>query len=278
MNSFTSPLSLGYSPCPNDTFIFYALVHGRIDTAGLRFREVLLDVETLNQKALRGDLDLTKVSFHAYGYLRETYDLLASGAALGRGCGPLLVAACPVPAAALKGKRIAIPGRMTTAFLLLRLFDPALAENVVVMPFHEIVGAVQERRVDAGLIIHESRFTYQGYGLVEVEDLGRWWEGETGLPIPLGCILARKDLGAETIRLADGLIRQSLEYAYGHEKETRAYIKRHAQELADHVIDQHISLYVNTFSLDLGEEGRRAVAELFHRADKQGIFSHAARP
>ena len=161
-------LKLGYSPCPNDTFIFYALVRGRIDTGGLAFEEVLLDVETLNQKALRGELDITKVSFHAYCYLRDTYTLLASGGAMGRGCGPLIVAGSATSAADLRGAKIAIPGRLTTAFLLLKLFDPGLAENTVVMPFDRIMAAVRDGEADAGLIIHESRFTYRGFGLAEV--------------------------------------------------------------------------------------------------------------
>ncbi|HXX58219.1 MAG TPA: 1,4-dihydroxy-6-naphthoate synthase, partial [Thermodesulfovibrionales bacterium] len=182
-------LTLGYSPCPNDTFIFYALVHQKIDTGNLRLREVLLDVETLNRKALRAEFDITKVSFHAYGHLRDAYSLLSSGSALGRGCGPLIVARSRTSTKDLRGLKVAIPGRLTTAYLLLQLYDPAMTGNIVVMPFDRILDSVQRGDVDAGLIIHESRFTYQDHGLFEVEDLGRWWEGETGLPIPLGCII-----------------------------------------------------------------------------------------
>jgi 1,4-dihydroxy-6-naphthoate synthase len=265
-------LTLGYSPCPNDTFIFYALVHRKIDTGDLRFREKLLDVETLNQKALRAELDITKVSFHAYGNLRDRYVLLRSGAALGRGCGPLVVAKGNVTMDDLKGKKIAIPGKLTTAYLLLQLYEPLLAGNVVVMSFDRIMDAVKTGTVDAGLIIHESRFTYPDYGLSGILDLGQWWEDETGLPIPLGCIIAEKSLGLDLIDTIEVLVRKSVEYAFAHRDRTKEYIKAHAQELADSVIEQHINLYVNQYSLDLGDEGLRAVNELFKRAEEQGIL------
>jgi 1,4-dihydroxy-6-naphthoate synthase len=265
-------LSLGYSPCPNDTFIFYALVHGRIDTAGLRFRELLFDVETLNRKAVGAELDITKVSFHAYAFLRDTYRLLRAGGALGRGCGPLVVARGRPSMEELRGKKIAIPGKLTTAYLLLLLYDPELGENVVVMPFEKIMDAVKRGVVDAGLIIHESRFTYPAYGLSEVTDLGRWWEGETGLPLPLGCIIARKGLGSTVLRQLETLIRKSVEYAFAHRGETGAYVKAHSQEMEETVIEQHINLYVNNYSLDLGDEGMAAVDELLRRAEMKGII------
>ncbi|MCL4474785.1 MAG: 1,4-dihydroxy-6-naphthoate synthase [Nitrospirae bacterium] len=264
-------LSLGYSPCPNDTFIFYALVHGRIDTAGLGFKETLLDVETLNRKAVNSELDITKVSFHAFGFLRGSYQLLRSGGALGRGCGPLVVAKRETSMEDLRGKKIAIPGRLTTAYLLLQLYDPMLGTNVVVMPFDRIMDAVKRGTVDAGLIIHESRFTYPDYGLLEVMDLGRWWEGDTGLPLPLGCIVAKKSLGTEVIHTIDMLVRKSVEYAFAHRERTREYIKAHSQELEDAVIEQHINLYVNDYSLDLGSEGMAAIEELLRRAGARGI-------
>jgi 1,4-dihydroxy-6-naphthoate synthase len=265
-------LTLGYSPCPNDTFIFYAMVHQKIDTGDLRFKEILLDVETLNQKALNSEFDITKVSFHAYGYLRDTYALLSSGGALGRGSGPLLVAKTETTPEKLRGKKIAIPGRLTTAYLLLQLFDPALADNIVVMPFNRIMESVKRGSVDAGLIIHESRFTYPGYGLSAVEDLGRWWESETGLPIPLGCIIAKKRLGSETIKTTNTLIRESIGYAFSHREETKGYIKSHSQELEDGVIEQHVNLYVNAHTFDLGHEGEEAVQELLRRAEERGVF------
>lgn len=265
-------LTLGHSPCPNDTFIFYALVHRKIESGDLRFKEILLDVETLNQKALNSELDITKVSFHAYGNLRDRYVLLHSGGAMGRGCGPLVVARHKARMDDLKGKKIAIPGRLTTAYLLLQLYEPLLAGGVVVMSFDRIMDAVKDGTVDAGLIIHESRFTYRDYGLFEVMDLGQWWEKETGLPIPLGCIIGKKNLGMDLIHTIDNLVKESVEYAFARREETKGYIKAHSQELEDKVIEQHINLYVNNYSLDLGDEGLRAVEELLKRAEEQGII------
>lgn len=271
-------LSLGYSPCPNDTFIFYALVHRKIDTASLVFEEILEDVETLNQMAQQAKLDITKVSFHAFGLLRDTYCLLRSGGALGKGCGPLVVAQDECSMQDLRGKTIAIPGELTTAFLLLQIFDPELKQKIRIMPFHQIIGAVKSGEADAGLIIHESRFTYQQEGLRQVIDLGAWWEQETGFPVPLGCIIARRDLGRDLIQRTDALIRKSLEYAFSNGKETKTYIKLHAQELDEHVIDRHIRLYVNDYSLDIKDEGMHAVEELFRRAAAQGILGKSSKP
>jgi len=261
-------ISLGFSPCPNDTFIFYALANRKITNPHFRFREVLLDVETLNHRAFNEDLDVTKVSFHAFGHLRDRYRLLSSGSALGRGCGPLIITRSGNSIEDLRGKPIAIPGRLTTAFLLLMLYDASLSENVIPMPFDRIPHAVKEGDVDGGLIIHESRFTYADYGLVKLRDLGDWWEEETGLPIPLGCIIARRRLGEGVIKTVEGLIRESIEYAFSHRDETKSYVKAHAQELDDMVIEQHIGLYVNDYSLDLGIEGMRAVEELLKRAER----------
>jgi 1,4-dihydroxy-6-naphthoate synthase len=271
-------LTLGYSPCPNDTSIFYALVHGKIGTGGLAFKERLEDVETLNRLALEGALDVTKVSYGAYGALRERYCLLRSGGALGRGCGPLVVAKQPLGMGELRGKRIAIPGRMTTAFLLLQLYDPALGANAVSMPFDRIMGAVSDGSVDAGLIIHEGRFTYQNYGLTSLLDLGEWWERETGLLIPLGGIIARRDLGPELVRKVDGLVGQSVRYAMSHPAEPEEYIKRHSQEMEDDVIRAHIALYVNERSVDMGEEGVRSVYALFRMAEERGLMASSGSP
>lgn len=265
-------LSLGYSPCPNDTFIFYALVHHRIDSGDLWFKETLLDVDTLNNMALKAELDVTKVSFHAYGYLRDKYALLSSGGALGRGCGPLIIARTKMPVKSLKGKRIAIPGTLTTAYLLLRLYDPSMADDIVVMPFNRIPDAVRRGDAEAGLIIHETRFTYQNYGLFEIMDLGKWWEEETGFPIPLGCCIAKREIGKDIIETVNRLVRISLEYAFAHRDETKAYIKAHSQEPDDSVIDKHINLYVNDYSIDLGEEGMLAVETLLKMAEDKGII------
>lgn len=265
-------LSIGYSSCPNDTFIFYALIHGRIDTHGVRFKETLLDVEALNQMAFNRGLDITKASYHAYGYLRKDYKLLRSGGAIGRGCGPLIVAKEDYSISELKGKRIAIPGRFTTAYLLLMLYDRDLCLNPSFMRFDRIMPAVSNGDVDAGLIIHEGRFTYPLYGLREVIDLGRWWEDETGLPIPLGCIIAKKRLGDELIHDIENSIRESIEYAFANPLEPMNYIKKHSQEMSDDVIKQHIELYVNDYSIDIGDEGERAVDELLTRAKKAGVI------
>ena len=265
-------LSLGYSPCPNDTFIFYALVHGKIDTGNLRFKEILLDVEALNQEAIRGELDITKVSYHAFGNLREDYCLLRSGGALGRGCGPLVVSLKEYTMKDLKGKKIAIPGRFTTAYLLLQLYDPSFKDNVEVMAFSEVMDAVKSGEVDAGLIIHESRFTYPSYGLKCIIDLGEWWEKETGLPIPLGCIIAKRTLGNNLINKIDRLLKESVLYAMGHRDEPMRYIKEHSQELEDSVIAEHINLYVNDYSADIGDDGIMAVQTLFEMAGGRGII------
>ena len=271
MTENTRTLSLGYSPCPNDTFIFHALVHGLVGAEGLRFAERLEDVETLNRLAARAELDVTKVSYGAIPHLLGDYVLLKSGGALGRGCGPLVVAREPLDASALAGKRIAIPGANTTANLLLRLFAPDAAPGVE-MVYSAIMPAVARGEVDAGLIIHESRFTYPQHGLSKVVDLGEWWEGATGLPIPLGGILARRALGEATIRAVDDALRRSVEHAFADPAASRPYVRRHAQEMDDAVTQQHIDLYVNRFSADLGSEGERAIHELFARARAANVI------
>jgi len=245
---------------------------------GLNFLDVLEDVEALNGMAGRGELDVTKVSYGAVGGLLDSYCLLRSGGALGRGCGPLVVAREPMDLPQLKGKRIAIPGLNTTAFMLLRLYDPALGEGAVPMLFSDIMGAVQRGEVDAGLIIHESRFTYQEYGLVEVEDLGRWWEAETGQLIPLGGIIARRSLGEKTVADVDALISDSVRYAFANRDEPTQYIKQHSQELSDEVIAAHIGLYVNDYSVDMGDEGVKAVRTLMNMAASKGIIPPITKP
>jgi 1,4-dihydroxy-6-naphthoate synthase len=276
-DAMTQELTLGFSPCPNDTFMFYPLVHGLVDTEGLFYRERLEDIETLNQLALAGELDVSKVSYHALGHIRDDYALLHSGSALGRGCGPLLVASDRIDPADLRGRTIAVPGRYTTAMLLLRLFDPAL-DNFIVMPFNEIMDAVVSGNVDAGLIIHESRFTCQGFGLHKLLDLGEWWEAETGLPIPLGGIVARRSLGVETIAAIERALRFGVDYARTHPDEAARYIGAHAQEMSAEVCAAHISLYVNDFSSHLGEEGVCAVTCLLQRAAEAGYIQPSAMP
>jgi 1,4-dihydroxy-6-naphthoate synthase len=267
-----SQLSIGYSPCPNDTFIFYALMHGKIPLAHLRFAPpVLDDVETLNSWALAEKLDVTKLSFHALGHVLDRYTMLDSGAALGRGCGPLLVTREGRQEEDPVSWKIAVPGRYTTAALLLKLFLPG-HQQVEILRFDAIMDAVAAGRVDGGVIIHESRFTYQDHGLACVQDLGQWWEDDTGLPIPLGCIAARRALDPADIAEVEQAIRASVQWAHDHPGQAGAYIKDHARELDDQVISSHINLYVNDFSLDLGDEGRAAVEELLARGRSVGVF------
>lgn len=264
-------LTLGFSPCPNDTFIFHALVKNLVEAPGISFRERLEDVETLNGLALSGELDVTKVSFHLLGHIRNDYALLPAGAALGRGCGPLLVAKRGSSPEGLRGKPVALPGRYTTAALLLRLFDPSLG-NLVYMPFHEIMPAVVRGDVAAGVIIHESRFTFAQYGLAKIVDLGEWWEKDSGCAIPLGGIVAKRSLGTEIMRAAGAAIRASIEHAHANPVSAGEYIRAHSQEMSDEVCAAHIGLYVNDFSLDLGNEGKNAVKTLLARAESSGII------
>lgn len=273
-------VNLGYSPCPNDTFIFFALIHGRIPFSGLSFREILLDVEELNIKAMQGQLDISKVSYAMFGQVSKEYILLRSGGALGRGCGPLIVSKQIHDIEDLNGKTIGVPGLHTTAYLLLNLFNPSLMLNAAirVMPFHEIISAISRGTIDAGLIIHESRFTYDSYGLHDIIDLGEWWERETKLPIPLGAIIAKRSLGETFIKQINDFIKSSILYACGHRSETLSYIQQHAQELSPDVIGKHIDLYVNDFSLDVGAEGEKAVRELLMRAVDAGVMEKVRDP
>ena len=268
-------LSLGFSPCPNDTFIFHALVHGLVDLPDIQFSPRLEDVETLNRLAVSGTLDVTKVSYGAVPYLLDEYVILRSGGALGRGCGPLLVAAPDTTLEELGSGRIAIPGRMTTANLLLRLFDPALPAGEELV-YSDIMPNVERGEVDAGLIIHESRFTYPEHGLKCLVDLGEWWERETGAPIPLGAIVARKELGEQTLAGIDSAIRRSVELAFVNPGASSDYVRDHSQEMAAEVTRQHIALYVNEFSVDLGTAGERAVDTLLARATEAGLIPEMA--
>lgn len=253
-------LTFGYSPCPNDTFAFHALAHGLVD-APVRVRPVLLDIEELNRRAHTGEFDLTKLSVGAFAAVGDRYRMLRSGAALGHGVGPLVVARTAMSLDAAARGPIAIPGRETTAFRLLRLAAPALGE-IVELRYDRILRAVADGEVAAGLIIHESRFTYEAHGLTRVIDLGDWWERETGLPVPLAGICARADLAPALVTALEAAIRASVQHAFDHPEASRAYVRAHAQELSDAVCDQHIALYVNRHSLDVGEEGLRAIARL----------------
>jgi 1,4-dihydroxy-6-naphthoate synthase len=253
-------LSFGFSPCPNDTFAFHALVHGLVD-APFEVEPVLLDIEALNRRARHGAFDLTKLSVGAFAAVGARYRLLRSGAALGHGVGPLVVAREAQPLAAAAAGRVAIPGHDTTAFRLLRLAAPALGQ-VVEMRYDRILGAVERGEVDAGLVIHESRFTYADHGLAKIADLGDWWQAETGLPVPLAGICARADLPPALADSAERAIRASVAHAFAHPEASRAYVRAHAQEMSDAVCDAHIRLYVNERSLDLGDDGLRAIERL----------------
>lgn len=253
-------LTFGFSPCPNDTFAFHALTHGLVDVP-FRIEPVLLDIEELNRRAHTGAFDLTKLSVGAFAAVGDRYRLLRSGAALGHGVGPLVVARTPMTLPDAARVRLAIPGRDTTAYRLLRLAAPALAD-VVEMRYDRILQAVAGGAVDAGLIIHESRFTYADHGLVQVVDLGAWWEQHTGLPVPLAGICVRADLAAEIAQQVERALRASVQYAFEHPDASRAYVRAHSQEMSDDVCDAHIRLYVNEHSLDVGDGGLRAIARL----------------
>lgn len=254
------PLTFGYSPCPNDTFAFHALTFGLVDTP-VRVSPVLLDIEELNRRAYAGAFDLTKLSVGAFAAVGDRYRLLRSGAALGHGVGPLVVARRPATLAEAAAGRLAIPGRDTTAYRLLRLAAPPLLD-VIELRYDRILRAVADGEVDAGLIIHESRFTYADHGLVKVVDLGDWWERDTGLPVPLAGICARADLDPEMRDAVERAIRASVQYAFDHPDASRDYVRTHAQEMSPEVCAKHIALYVNAHSLDIGDDGLRAIARL----------------
>lgn len=276
-------LSLGFSPCPNDTFIFDALIHHKIDTEGLEFEVEYHDVETLNQKAFNNELDITKLSYHAFAYAVEDYELLNAGSALGFGVGPLLITKNQQLAENLalyagkslpdefKNLRVGIPGKFTTANFLLGLAYPNLI-NKEIMVFSDIESAVLDGEVDLGLIIHENRFTYQDRGLYKVQDLGDFWEKATESPIPLGGIVIKRNLPQEIKEKVNRLIHLSVEYAFANPKSGIDYIRSHAQEMEENVMYKHIELYVNQYSSDLGELGRKAVKSMFDKANALNLI------
>ncbi len=266
-------LTLGFSPCPNDTFIFDAMIHQKIDTEGLDFEVIMEDVEALNQKAFRYKLDITKLSYHAFAYLTEGYVLLHSGSALGNNCGPLLIAKEVVNnwKSDIYKTKIAIPGKFTTANLLLG-FAFSEAQNKEEIVFHDIEKAVLDGRVEAGVIIHENRFTYEQRGLKKLVDLGEHWEQTTGFPIPLGGIVTRRGFDTNLQKKINRVLRRSLEYAFANPENVMDFVRKHSQEMSEAVMKQHIALYVNDFTLDLGEKGKAAVQYLFSHAQKNGLI------
>ncbi|MEI6456748.1 MAG: 1,4-dihydroxy-6-naphthoate synthase [bacterium] len=258
-------IKLAFSPCPNDTFIFDALVHGKIDTEGLGFDYRMEDVESLNRLAMSGKIDMVKISYHAWLYLAEKYVLLNSGSALGFGSGPLLISKKEMTPSEINGSLIAIPGEFTTAHLLFRIAYPD-AKNKRFMIFSEIEDAILSGRADAGVIIHENRFTYESKGLKKLNDLGEYWETLTHSPIPLGGIVARSSLHDETIAKLQRIMHRSVTWALEHPSDTMSFVRCNAREMDEEVMKKHIALYVNEFSVDLGTTGKQAVARLMEVA------------
>lgn len=269
-------IEIAFSPCPNDCFIFDALIHKRIDTKGIDFVPVLADVETLNQAALRGQYAVTKLSYHAFAYCCNEYIMLDAGSALGWKCGPLLISKRSISQEEIANGEllIAIPGKYTTANLLMGVAFPK-AQRKKEMVFSKIEDAVLQGEVDAGLIIHENRFTYEEKGLLKIIDLGEFWEEQTARPIPLGGIAMRRDV--EGARVVSDLISESVKYAFAHPEVSMPYVRAHAAEMDDEVMKKHIALYVNQYSVTLGETGRTAIEQLFRTAHAQNIIPQCGK-
>ncbi len=270
-------LTLGFSTCPNDTFIFDAAVHGKIDTEGITFDLILADVEELNKKAFEGIIDITKLSYHAYVYASENYILLNSGSALGKNNGPLLISKRKIYPDEIVSLKIAIPGKYTTANLLFSIAYPE-AQNKIEYLFSDIEEAVSDSEVDAGLIIHENRFTYESKGLKKITDLGEFWESLTQLPIPLGGIVMHRKHGTEMQRKMSRIIKRSIEYAYARPESGLNFIRQYAQEMSAEVMRNHIELYVNNYSLDLGKTGKNAIRQLYAEAVERKLISMPVEP
>ncbi|MCG3136019.1 MAG: 1,4-dihydroxy-6-naphtoate synthase [Planctomycetes bacterium] len=270
-------LRFGMSPCPNDTFLFHALLHGRVATPGVRFEPVIEDVESLNERMLRGELEVTKASFAAFARARETYAACRTGGALGRGNGPLVVASRPMKPHELGPLKIALPGGLTTAALLFGLFHPECSDTPS-LRYDELPDAVANGRCDAAVIIHEHRFTYRERGLHAVEDLGQRWEALTRLPVPLGGVFVRRDVDAQLARSVERWIGESFAFARANPDASRDFVRKHAQELADGVTEQHIALYVNEFSAGYGKVGEDAIRRLLLTAAASGAAPRSATP
>ncbi len=267
----TQLIRVGHSPDPDDAFMFHALANDKIDTGRFRFTHELQDIETLNRRALKGELDVTAVSIHAYAYLLDKYALLPSGCSMGDKYGPMVVSKKTLSIADLPNVKIAVPGTMTTAFLALKLLLPQGFEYEVV-PFDEILQVVESGKFDAGLIIHEGQLTFQNQGLSLVVDLGVWWHEKTGLPLPLGGNVVRRDLGDETIREVSRLLKQSIQYALDHRKESLEHALKYARDMDIGLADRFVGMYVNEWTLDYGERGREAVRRLLDEGYKAGII------
>ena len=266
----TRQITVAHSPDSDDAFMFYALATNKIKTGDLKFSHVLSDIETLNKKALKGEYEVTAVSFHAYAYLAEKYALLSSGASMGDRYGPLVVSESPMKPQELKGKVVAVPGEMTTAFLILRIFEPDFIPMVV--PFDRIFETVMRRKADAGLIIHEGQLTFPSLGLHKVLDLGEWWFKETQLPLPLGGNVIRKDLGSELIAKVSKILRQSIEYALEHREEALNYAMQFARDMEQELADKFVGMYVNDRTLNYGTAERKAVQLLLNLGHERNII------
>lgn len=265
-------LTLGFSTCPNDTFIFDAMIHQKVDTEGLQFDVILADVEELNKNAFEGTIDITKLSYHAFAHVSNNYKLLTSGSALGYKNGPLLISKHKIYPDEVAGIKVAIPGKFTTANLLFSIVYPQIKEKKDYL-FSDIEDAILGGEVDAGLIIHENRFTYEKKGLKKIIDLGEEWEEKTNNPIPLGGIVIHRKFDTETQQKVNRVLRRSVEFAFKNPDASYAYVKKYAQELNDEVIKKHINLYVNNFTANLGTEGKNAVETLFEMAKKEDLIS-----
>ncbi len=266
-------LSVGHSPDPDDAFMFYALAHNKIPTGNLAFAHELQDIETLNRRCLNQELDISAISLHAFAYLSDKYALLSSGCSMGDRYGPMVVAKKAYTIEELKSLRIAVPGTLTTAFLSLSLLLGSKFQYEIV-PFDEILNAVEQGKVDAGLIIHEGQLTFQNQGLKLVVDMGVWWYEKTGLPLPLGGNVVRKDLGADIISEASRLIRESIHYGLDHRKEALAYALQYGRDLDTGLADKFVGMYVNDWTVDYGEKGRKAVQLLLNEGHKAGVIPH----
>ena len=268
--SQTEKIRIGHSPDSDDAFMFYALAKDLIPTGPFEIVHVIEDIETLNQRALAAELEVTAISVHAYAYVAKDYVFMPCGASIGDRYGPLVVSKAPIDT--LAGKRIAIPGKMTTAYLTLSLFEPNFEAET--RPFDKILDAVQQDEVDAGLIIHEGQLTYAREGLHKVIDLGEWWYEETGLPLPLGANVIRRNLGTEKIRKITALLKQSIQYSLDHRSRGLEYAMTYARDMETDLADKFVGMYVNNYTLDYGENGKAGVRELLHRGNAAGIIPH----
>ncbi len=266
----TRTITVAHSPDSDDAFMFYALANNKIDTGDLRFDHVLEDIQTLNEKAMRGVYDVTAISFHAYAYLADTYALLPHGASIGDNYGPIVVSKQPIDPANLSDFKIAVPGKLTSAFLALRIFNPNFEYDVV--PFDQIIDAVQEGRVEAGLLIHEGQLFYQSLGLHKVIDLGEWWHARTGLPLPMGGNAIRRELGQDLMRKVSGYLHQSIKYSLEHREDALAYAMQFARDMEPELADRFVGMWVNDLTLDYTDRGREAVRRLLSEGFERGII------